>query len=827
MEAIRHLVGAGYPQNHFVIESTIQQFGSEGRNKFRSDFAILDVPAGSIDTSNVEDLLEHCLLLCEVKRDNSNFNNTKHFQVKPMLQFATRRDCIGLYWDNVIQRVYWQKYSRNKREVKEGPLSFLPRFGNKINVRELTIGDLKESEALATLFSRIEDILHQATVDGDKRYETILQLVLAKLFDEHAREKEQNTPLEIQDFVALETDLVLVKKKMDSLLIKSVNSYQHYLPKQIPRSFDVKPRTLVDVLTLLAPVRLTTAKREVIQTFYMKFAKELYKWKMAQYFTPITITDFIIDVLNPQYGEHIKDPACGSADFLTAAFRRGRDRFDRYSDYVWGSDSSEDAVQVAVLNMLLSGDGKTNISKEDSLASCKKHAGRFDIIVCNPPFGTKIVEKHHDILADFDLGYKWTLNSHARLQKSTKVLNKQETGILFIETCVRQAKPGGRIGIILPNGYLGNRSEKYKIMREWLLRNCFLVAICPFPRFTFKASGADVSASVVFLEKRNHPMNAATESEDYYFDVEMVQTVGWDVGKKQGKPIFKRNKLDGSYMIGENGQKILDADFEDVLERVRNSRAADRFPWLTEGCVSTSSKDGGGLSIRCILDDADLTMDPKRYSRKFLELRQEIRTMDHFKLGDVLESIPRKTTRDGQSVLIHPDKIYRYVEIQDIDKGDFRHHEMRGWELPVRAQHFAESGDIFISSIWGSVEKWCMIGNDAVDYVVTNGCHRFRLKEGKNDVLHDLLAFLCTESFAVQMRALARGSDGLAEVTVDDANAVLVPRIGDEARAVLAPFVKNFRLGMPSFPSTVHALANSSVLRIPLPGKRPNHTVLV
>lgn len=71
-------------------------------------------------------------------------------------------------------------------------------------------------------------------------------------------------------------------------------------------------------------------------------------------------------------------------------------------------------------------------------------------------------------------------------------------------------------------------------------------------------------------------------------------------------------------------------------------------------------------------------MDPKRHSRKFLELRQKIRTMDHFKLGDVLESIPTKTTREGQSVARQPDKIYRYVEIQDIDKGDFRHHEMRG-----------------------------------------------------------------------------------------------------------------------------------------------------
>ncbi len=54
----------------------------------------------------------------------------------------------------------------------------------------------------------------------------------------------------------------------------------------------------------------------------MKFAKSLYKWDLAQYLTPHEVIDFIVDAVNPQPGEHIHDPACGSADFLISAFRR-------------------------------------------------------------------------------------------------------------------------------------------------------------------------------------------------------------------------------------------------------------------------------------------------------------------------------------------------------------------------------------------------------------------------------------------------------------------------------------------------------------------------
>src|ERR1019366_9254528 len=100
------------------------------------------------------------------------------------------------------------------------------------------------------------------------------------------------------------------------------------------------------------------SKVQVIQSFYMKFAKSLYKWDLGQYFTPHEVIDFIVDVVNPQPGEHVHDPACGSADFLISAFRKAG---PTSQNCVWGADSSEQAVQISILNMVLNGDGKTQI----------------------------------------------------------------------------------------------------------------------------------------------------------------------------------------------------------------------------------------------------------------------------------------------------------------------------------------------------------------------------------------------------------------------------------------------------------------------------------
>lgn len=88
VEAIRYLLKEGYPKENFLIEPIIKRFGHGGRNSFRADFAVLDSSANRVNSHDTDELLHHCVLLGEVKKDNGTFDYVRHTQVEPLLDFA-------------------------------------------------------------------------------------------------------------------------------------------------------------------------------------------------------------------------------------------------------------------------------------------------------------------------------------------------------------------------------------------------------------------------------------------------------------------------------------------------------------------------------------------------------------------------------------------------------------------------------------------------------------------------------------------------------------------------------------------------------------------
>ena len=406
---------------------------------------------------------------------------------------------------------------------------------------------MQPARNLLKTFKQLEDVLHSQVVDKSKRFTALLQLLIAKIYDEQFIGGKAK-PMQIQDFSISTLKDSSVASAMNAVLQKASKYYSKYLPEKVPENFAVDGAILRRLTKLLAPIRILGSRRDVIQDFYMYFAKGLYKWELAQYFTPTEVVDCVVDVINPQSGEQIKDPACGSADFLISSLRWSHDHDWDAAECIWGSDNSTQACQVSVLNMVLHGDGKSNIEEEDSLEHVAEHEGEFQVLLCNPPFGTRIKEERVSILKKFDLGFEWVHGKHG-LQKSEKPLESQETGILFTELCVRQAASEGRIGIVVPNGYLGNRSVRYAAFRKWLLLNNRVVSIISLPRFTFKKSGADVSASLLFLEKRKKPLLKLTVKEKYEFHVGLVTSVGWTI-KKRPERILMRDPESGSSRAG-------------------------------------------------------------------------------------------------------------------------------------------------------------------------------------------------------------------------------------------------------------------------------------
>jgi type I restriction enzyme M protein len=832
VDAIRHLIEIGYPRENIWVEAVIKRFGSGGRNSFRADLAVLDVPVSSV-TSDPDEILAHAVVLGEIKRDNADAEAAVALQVEPMLDFAARTDCVALYWDDIEQRVFWYDHSGTVKVRHEGPLASLPGFGYAPAVTKLTLSTIDADKPLLGVFKRIEDIMHSASIGPQRRFGLMLQLLLAKLYDENQHAGNPDAPLVIQDFRALSTDPAAAKTAMNNLLDKAVSYYQTFLPEPVQKSFTISADVLLDVCQVLAPIKIKAMEQRVIQDFYMYFAKGVYKWDLAQYFTPTNVTEFLVAILNPRHFEHIMDPACGSADFLTAAFRRGAARgWQDYASSVHGTDVSAEAVQVAVLNMILNGDGKTNIACEDTLVKIPANTETVNVVICNPPFGSKILERKPQALDNFDLGHQWLEDPDGILQPAGQRLASQQLGILFAEACAKlvRSKPQGRFALVVPNGYLGNRSIQYRNLREWLLRHCRVTVIVALPRFTFKASGADVSASVIFCEKRETPLKSAKDSEHYPICIEVVERVGYNLKAKSAEPLYSRDPKDGTFLVDTDGDLILESDFAHALNRIRNSDAAQGFSWLTAGVEDEidDSIEGWSISSKDVTDDQFLTLDPKRHCEKYRAVRSAIAEGDHFRLGDVVEFVSQWRTSSGDSVEIDAETSYRYISISDVGAGTYRYEEKLGWELPDRAKHLAEPGDIYLGAIWSSVTSWFMVGAECENTWVTNGFERARIKPGKDELLLDLVVGLCSEAYATQMRGLARGSDGLAEISEDDIAELLLPRIADaDVRAQMRPYIDQLLTGATSLETKVSTLISSGTLAFPVPPPRFEHTSIV
>lgn len=807
----------------------------------RCDIAVFDVPASTVRKSDADAVAKHALLLGEIKRDSKGAKKAQKHQVEPLLKFADKPNCIAIYWDDSDRRFYWRDPAQSA--LQSAGIAQLPRWGWGANVQvaPLTYGDLAPSKDLVGLLDRIENTLHQGFAhDRERRYHLIFQILLTKLYDEHAGQASSTKELGVQDYDALEIDQAAGHKQFNAVVTKAINHYGPHLPIEIEKELpeDLNSATLYGVLKLLAPVLITGSSQEVVQAFYMKLAPALYRHEMAQYWTPVPLTEFIVRLLNPQPMEHVRDPACGGADFLTSAYRQNGLKTPNYAGNVWGSDFDAKSCQVAVLNMMLNGDGKSNIHCEDSLEVCALEPHRYDnhsdVMICNPPFGTKIVETRNEILEQFALGHEWRRDEHGEWRQSDGVREKTEIGLLFLELCVRQAIPGGRVGIILPNGYLGNLSPHYQAAREWLLRTCRVAAIVGLPGNAFQTSGAGVMASVVVLEKREEPLERAENDRSYKVFVGLLNNVGWNLRSKRGEPVYERDPKTGAVVFGEDGEKTLRSDFDAVLAAARSSDAANDFPWLTEGTKASAGKPGWSVPVGDILDNDDRPLDPKRLAARYRKLIPAISRNDHFRLGDVADFID-----PGRRSELDAKRSYRYADISSIQNGVVEAEEMRGWALPDRARHRATKGDLFLGAIWSSVGKWCLAGEGCEDLVVTNGCLRLRLKPehlridaaGRVDddsLLIDLAALVPLELFAVQMRAMARGSDGLAAISATDAQDIVLPRITDPViRQELKPFVQNLLDGYESLSARVKALIADKELRVPEPEPRREHTSLL
>ncbi len=222
---------------------------------------------------------------------------------------------------------------------------------------------------------------------------------------------------------------------------------------------------------------------------------------------------------------------------LTAAFEASQKNLNDglkhlANNCLYGTDANERMARTSKMNMIMHGDGHGGVHHHNGLLNVNGiFEDRFDVILTNPPFGAAVeptslvtadqinlpddTRRHYEtrygdayraaraaleaatgkpIVSLFDLGTSGEADAGERRR-----LLKQKTEILFIERCLRLLKPGGRLGVVLPESIFNNPSLDN--VRRYCEDRARLMAVVSLPPDTFKASGATVKCSLLFLRK--------------------------------------------------------------------------------------------------------------------------------------------------------------------------------------------------------------------------------------------------------------------------------------------------------------------------------------
>ena len=339
----------------------------------------------------------------------------------------------------------------------------------------------------------------------------------------------------------------------------------------------IKEASFEAIVKELEVYNLSRTADDVKGIAFEKFLGKTFRGELGQFFTPRTIVDFMVALLDPEEGEIICDPCCGSGGFLIRAFEYVREkiendiqkakeqikaqlydenydslsdkqkaeideRVDEYftilnqeldtihtnsrlqhlsSDCIFGTDANPRMARTAKMNMIMHGDGHGGVHHRDGLLNVNGiFENRFDVILTNPPFGSRVEktlkitladkETNEEKIAEYEEKYGKEVYRKAMSQVNDNIgksiLSLYDSGklsglteVLFIERCLRLLKPGGRLGIVLPEGVLN--TTQLQSVRELFEGMAKIILITSIPQDVFMASGATVKPSLMFFKK--------------------------------------------------------------------------------------------------------------------------------------------------------------------------------------------------------------------------------------------------------------------------------------------------------------------------------------
>lgn len=380
----------------------------------------------------------------------------------------------------------------------------------------------------------------------------------------------------------------------------------------------IKQYSFEQIVKELEKYNLSATSDDVKGIAFEHFLGTTFRGELGQFFTPRTIVDFMVEVLDPQEGETICDPTCGSGGFLIKSFEYVRDKIEkdvenykkelkakffdekyeklsekeqldineRYSNIlkklnsdinvpnksyskqtdaeknrrisklssscIYGTDANPRMARTSKMNMIMHGDGHGGVHHHDGLININGiFENRFDVILTNPPFGARIEKDYKlsetdrfydkDMLKEYQKRYgddciRQIKELNKAIDDGQKILDRFDLGkvsglteVLFMERCLKLLKPGGRMGIVLPEGVLNN-SNLQKV-RDYFESEAKILLITSIPQDVFIASGATIKPSLLFFKRftdeerkqYSEAKNKATKTVDKDFESQIKE----------------------------------------------------------------------------------------------------------------------------------------------------------------------------------------------------------------------------------------------------------------------------------------------------------------
>ncbi|HEY9631227.1 MAG TPA: N-6 DNA methylase [Coleofasciculaceae cyanobacterium] len=565
-----------------------------GKRNRRVDIAIFR-PGTAHTNENLQRIV-----LCQTQRQRDKLRSLAEAEadlnkLKELMEDLP--DCRFGIWTNGFEEFYLQAV-HDRFEVRFIPLGVLPAPGEETEAADRTGGPIQvaaEAEDLQAALERCYRFLNRNLgLDHKDTFKQLAVLLLAKLYDETAPSADRRFWVRGDEpFTA--SGQAEIERRIRGCLQDAVP----WQPGMLSRGWnlDLEADQTAQIVKELAKYSFAQTHPFDRTVAYRAIVRMVMDGKEGRYPTPLNVARMAVEMLEPKPEDRVLDCSCGTGTFLAMTAVHLYDQFlaqagtnrdeataeqrlaaqERTAEWsrqnTFGCELDPFLTVTTRLNLLLTAGHPGRVFRLDSRtfpdgdldgvadSSRAIPLGTMDIVILNPWFSTQSQDTVTDatILQRYDLGKVWERTEEGGYRNRGNLSSGIPPEVLFLERALDWVKPGtGRIGILLPNGLLGNPGDEY--IRWWILHHCEVIASVELPLEPFKVTVnqyrlSPALPSFLILRRRDQAELMQLDHPEYDVFMAVAQKGGVD---SRGKQVFKRSPT-GEELIVE----------EEVVERVR------------------------------------------------------------------------------------------------------------------------------------------------------------------------------------------------------------------------------------------------------------------